>query len=56
MQHERGRSRCLRAVAFFAAAAGLVLLGPVGARGGGERDAAFEPVVARLSELPRMRS
>ena len=56
MQHERVRSRRLRAVAFFAAAVGLVLLGSVGARGGGERDAAFEPVVARLSELPRMRS
>lgn len=57
MQHERRRLRRLWSGAVFAAAvAGLTLPGPVGARGGGEPDAAFEPVVARLSELPRMRS
>ena len=57
MHHERRRLRRLRTGAVLAAsAAAVALLGPVRAGGVGETDAAFEPVVARLSELPRMRS
>ena len=59
MSHGRGGLRRLRgyAAACAAAAACLALLGPAGAGSGGvEPGAAFEPVVAQVAELPRMRS
>ena len=57
MRHGReGRPRLRRyAAACAAAIACLALLGPTGA-GSVEPDAAFEPVLAQVAELPRMRS
>lgn len=54
MRHERIRPRRVRLRAACAALAAGLALGPAGA--GSAPDAAFEPVAARLAELPRMRS